>query len=537
MRNRVFSHYICKIILIKPTVKRVGGVVNPMKLFVSYARVDKPYCLQIVDMLDDTHKVWVDHRIHVGQNWWKVICDEIEQCDGFVYLISPESVESKYCQKELRIAQDINKHIFPVLIHHEAEIPESLKQLHHADFTQGLTPKAVRDLLNAIHVAELRGRNEYRPGEKKVSTYATVDGKLSTGQMPTVVIEPFKIEPEKLTADVNSAMEQEQYDQVVFLLKQAKEYDCDLKYIDIEALLKKAEVLLERQTYLREADRMYQPIRDIVQNAAFREQGCAAFKQFREQFPDYDPDNLASSCLLEMLPMLEWCDIPAGEVMIHYEEKPVIFFVESFRLSKYPITNAQFQKFVDDPDGYANPKWWDYNAFAKAFREKNPKVAKPRFQWGDHPRGRIALYEAMAFCEWLSEKSGKHVFIPTEQQWQRAAQGDDNRPFPWGKKFYKTRANSKECGERMTCPVTKYEKWASPFGVVDMAGNTWEWCDSLSYKDRNSKRKRKTDYHRAVRGGAFISTSERVTTTYHFHLPPSYRYPTIGFRVATLLDD
>ena len=58
-----------------------------MRLFISYARVDKPYCMRIVDILADVHMVWYDHRIKVGQDWWDEIQRAIADCEGFVYLI------------------------------------------------------------------------------------------------------------------------------------------------------------------------------------------------------------------------------------------------------------------------------------------------------------------------------------------------------------------------------------------------------------------------------------------------------------------
>ena len=60
-----------------------------MRLFISYARVDKPYCQQIVDILD-VHNVWYDHRLYAGQNWWDEILRQLALCEGVVYLISPE---------------------------------------------------------------------------------------------------------------------------------------------------------------------------------------------------------------------------------------------------------------------------------------------------------------------------------------------------------------------------------------------------------------------------------------------------------------
>ena len=86
-----------------------------MRLFISYARVDKPYCKQIIDLLD-MHDVWYDQRLHIGQKWWDQITFRLNWCDGFLYLLSPDSVASEYCRNELSIAISMNKKIFPVLI-------------------------------------------------------------------------------------------------------------------------------------------------------------------------------------------------------------------------------------------------------------------------------------------------------------------------------------------------------------------------------------------------------------------------------------
>ena len=501
-----------------------------MRLFISYARVDRPYCAQIVDTLGNAHHIWYDHRIQVGQDWWKEIQREIAECEGFVYLISPESARSEYCQKEFAIAMALEKHVFPVLIHPAASLPEPIQHLHYADLTKGLTPKAVSDILNAIYIAERdqgQAGNAYMPNWKKANTPSA---------LPTV--KPFIIDPLILIQDFTAAMEIHDYDRAVFLLKQAKEIGCsDIRFINLDEMLQKAEMLLERQTYLREAERLYRPIVPIVKNTQTRTTGCNSWLAFREQFPDYDPERLSEVCLTELLPLLEWREVPAGEVTIEYEQKSVTYYVNAFRIGKYPVTNAQFQAFVDAKDGYNNLEWWNFSPKARRWREENSSPAKPKFQWGDHPRARVSWYEAMAFCAWFNARAvGFGIALPTEQQWQRAAQGDSGRNYPWGDKFAKERCNCKENGSRMTCPVTAYPTGASPYGVFGMAGNVWEWCDSVSYEERTSANHKSTtraEMSRAVRGGAFISVQQRLTTTYHFYLAPHYRFPTLGFRVVS----
>ncbi len=61
-----------------------------MRLFLSYARVDKPYAIQVVNMLD-IHEIWYDQRLYAGQDWWREILRRLDWCDGFIYLLSPDS--------------------------------------------------------------------------------------------------------------------------------------------------------------------------------------------------------------------------------------------------------------------------------------------------------------------------------------------------------------------------------------------------------------------------------------------------------------
>lgn len=116
-------------------------------------------------------------------------------------------------------------------------------------------------------------------------------------------------------------------------------------------------------------------------------------------------------------------------------------------------------------------------------------------------------HEALAFCNWLSVMSDEKITLPTEEQWQYAAQGDDGRTYPWGDKW-----NSANChtsvGSRKrdrTCPVTTYEgKGDSPSGVVGMVGNVSEWC--LTDYENGSNDVKSDAKFRSLRGGNWKSS-------------------------------
>lgn len=171
-----------------------------------------------------------------------------------------------------------------------------------------------------------------------------------------------------------------------------------------------------------------------------------------------------------VLPLLEWCEIAAGSVTI----AGVTCDVPAFYMAKYPVTYAQYEAFVND-GGYRNRAHWTDAGWAW-----KGDTAVPEFwqdsAWHihDHPINGVTWYEAYAFTRWLSARTRLTISLPTEAQWQRAAQGDDGREYPWGHGFDETRCNTVESAIGRTTPVTQYPNGASPFGVLDMSGNVWE---------------------------------------------------------------
>jgi formylglycine-generating enzyme required for sulfatase activity len=513
-----------------------------MRLFVSYARVDKPYCIQIVSNLD-VHDVWYDQRMYAGVQWWKEILRRLEWCEGFIYLLSPDSLASEYCRREYELALSLGKNIFPVRIHDYVDIPDALREVQYVDLSKGLTPDAVRILLNSIYVAEKHKPYEQPQQKQKLQTIE--------------VKPPTLVNANSVISYAATAMENGHFDKAVYLLRQAKGNGYTSKFINIDALLHEAESSLERQSYLREAEREYKQIAELVKYKRTRSLGCEAFTAFNKDYPDFDPDCLAQVCEIGVaapasmdtmpqpaaqsqpvshvqLPLLEWCEVPTGIVMMedgqegHSERQAV--YVDNFQVSKYPITNAQYQCFLEDPMGYGNLGWWQYSAHAHNWRVNNPTPKPSKFRGDERPRETVTWYDAMAFCHWLSALTGLNIGLPTEAQWQRAAQGDDNRRFPWGNTPDFSRCNVRESGVKMTTLVMRYPDGVSPFGIYDLIGNVWEWC--LDAKNENDTIDITTAEERSVHGGSFVSVHERSEIGFHYHLNPQTYYASIGFRIV-----
>lgn len=163
-----------------------------------------------------------------------------------------------------------------------------------------------------------------------------------------------------------------------------------------------------------------------------------------------------------------WVEIPAGEYWMGSErgegrEEPVHkLYVPTFKIARTPITNAQYQLFVK-ASKHPSPKHWE--------DDRPPKELE------SHPVVNVSWHDALAYCRWLSEKTGKKISLPSEAQWEKAARGDkDKREYPWGDTFEATRCNSRDLGLGQTTPVGIFPNGASPYGCLDMSGNVWEWC-------------------------------------------------------------
>jgi toxoflavin biosynthesis protein ToxD len=98
---------------------------------------------------------------------------------------------------------------------------------------------------------------------------------------------------------------------------------------------------------------------------------------------------------------------------------------------------------------------------------------------GDHPVDGVTWPEAERFCQWVSRNSTSAVRFPTEQDWERAARGDDVREYPWGATYERGYANLADLRLGRTTPVGSFPAGASPFGLLDMAGNVDEWTSTI----------------------------------------------------------
>jgi hypothetical protein len=227
----------------------------------------------------------------------------------------------------------------------------------------------------------------------------------------------------------------------------------------------------------------------------------------------------------EGAPNVDWVKIPGGKIVL--EERAGSAAVEPFHMARYLVTNAQFQAFIDAKDGYAKADWWQG-------MPDDAKDGPTKSSWTEpnQPRESVSWYEAVAFCSWLSRRLGFEVRLPTEFEWQQAATGGDpNNRYPWGPEWDSHRCNTSESVLNRTTAVGLYPAGASTQGVLDLAGNLWEWCLN-KYESPDEVTIDDSGESRVLRGGSWSLRQDYARAGSRYDLHPLDRDYFIGFRVV-----
>ncbi len=155
-----------------------------------------------------------------------------------------------------------------------------------------------------------------------------------------------------------------------------------------------------------------------------------------------------------------------------------------YRITRTPITNRQYSAFIAET-GHPAPDvdratWRSYgliHPFERTRRHAWIDRAPPP-EREDHPVVLVSHRDALAYAQWLSRTAGGLWRLPSEEEWEKAARGVDGRYFPWGNRFDARRLNSHDAGPFDTVPVARFPAGASPFGLLDAAGQVFEWTDT-----------------------------------------------------------
>ncbi len=218
--------------------------------------------------------------------------------------------------------------------------------------------------------------------------------------------------------------------------------------------------------------------------------------------------------------------IPAGKAIIgsfngETDEAPQReVYVSGFYIDKYEVTNAQYKRFVDatgrkPPENIINPEYtvWQNGTYPE--------------ELAYHPVVNVTWYDARDYCKWIGKR------LPTNIEWEKAARGPYGNIYPWGNEFFEGYANLYIKGisyeKRKTVPVGTFTKSKSFYGIYDMAGNAWEWTDSIIDKENTNNMNKKI-----VKGGGWGFNGNKYTSrsSYNLYFSPDYTSNCLGFRCA-----
>jgi formylglycine-generating enzyme required for sulfatase activity len=250
------------------------------------------------------------------------------------------------------------------------------------------------------------------------------------------------------------------------------------------------------------------------------------------------------------LPDIAWCNIEPGPFIMgsteeqakYDDERPQFtcnLICQPYRIGRYPVTNEQFNAFVKD-GGYTE-QWrqcWTDAGWAWKGDSSGPEKQGGVYDLPNHPVVRVCWYEAVAFCNWLSERLDCRVSLPTEAQWERAARHTDGRVYPWGnEEELGKHCNMYDSGIGTTSAVGIFPAGNAECSAADMAGNVWEWCSTKwleNYKgyEREADDTLEGEERRVLRGGAFHNHVNSVRCAYRLRTDPNGRFDLIGFRVV-----
>ena len=221
-----------------------------------------------------------------------------------------------------------------------------------------------------------------------------------------------------------------------------------------------------------------------------------------------------------------------------------------YYLDVTPVTHIEYARFLDDnpaqraphvSESWAQPYNWD------------EKRRRPPDSLLHHPVVLVSWDDAQAYARW----AGK--LLPTEEQWEKGARGTDGRRYPWGDMWDSARIN---CAERLagreiktadewnawwnkekdtllkqmnTTVAGSYHRGASPFGLLDMAGNIWEWCDAWydAYPGSQAQHDDLGRQYRVVRGGSWNYNHNNLRCANRGRDAPDLRNLLVGFRCAS----
>jgi formylglycine-generating enzyme required for sulfatase activity len=533
-------------------------------VFISYSRKDIDVANQLAQDLEKAgFDAWWDiSDLKGGDAWVRTIQAALKASKYFVVVLSPDAVESEWVEKEYTYAIGLGLKIIPIL-YKNCEVPMALINIQYIDFRGSKYERGLQQLLEILRVLapdkeEARSASTSaqprRPVSwKKVGTIAGVIAVLTilgAWLVPNVVnLLPIKISTvpvvmnrppkgvisgpmsglvgETLSFSGAGSSDEDGYIvsyawdfgdgttgsgvNVTHVYTAAGSYRVTLTVTD-DGGLSSSVTLSDGAT----------PLLIIIVQSPPK----AIIQETVTPTPSAPPDMVY---------------VPDGEFTMgsdkgDNDEQPIhTVYLDAFYIDETEVTNAQYRACVE----------------AGACNAPSRTTYYDDDDYAQHPVVHVSWNDADAYCRWAGKR------LPTEAEWEKAARGTDGRTYPWGNDFDCHKGNFDDeqefnvyvvpggpnCdGYVRTAPVGSFLAGASPYGVLDMAGNVWEWVADWYASDYYSQSPDRnppgpdSGESRVLRGGSWriVAANVRwgICSTYRIVFDPDSGYNIVGFRCA-----
>jgi formylglycine-generating enzyme required for sulfatase activity len=244
---------------------------------------------------------------------------------------------------------------------------------------------------------------------------------------------------------------------------------------------------------------------------------------------DPSPQSSTAKIAISDLPVLVavpagwfWLGASPGDSLALEVEMPGReVYLGEFAIGRYPVTNKQYAHFVK-ATGHPMPVHWVNDQIPLGLE--------------DHPVVQVNSIDAYEYCCWLSQLRGQTYRLPTEAEWEKAARGalPDKRRYVWGDEWHDKVCNTQELGTKQTTSALEFETVnRSPFGVVDLLGNTWEWTATW-YEPHPGSSHESPNYghtYYILHGGSWKDRADNARISCRGRCRPDIRRGDLGFRV------
>jgi len=202
--------------------------------------------------------------------------------------------------------------------------------------------------------------------------------------------------------------------------------------------------------------------------------------------------------------------------------------LDRFSIAKNLVTNRDYAAFLKDtgrtPPSVTREEWDGYGLI-HPYERAVPYIwqsTNPPEDRADHPVVMVSFSDAQAYGAWLSARTGQNWRLPSEAEWEKAARGTEGTYFPWGNEFDADLLNSHDAGPFATVPVGSFPEGASPYGMLDAAGQVFEWTSTPARDGRHF-----------VKGGSWDDSGCGVCRPAARHSrPDTIKHILVGFRLV-----